>query len=101
MSANVQDRAATLTWRHDWTARLARAETDLGLTAGTLTITGATVAGPTSATITGTAHTGTAVTFTLATTGITTAQDIRLTTTVTLSNGDTDVDDVVITVTDT
>lgn len=99
MTKPTQQPTAAVTYRHDWAARLARAETDLGLTAGSLAITDATVTGPASATITGTDHTGTYVTFKLAAPGITTATDLTLTTTATLSNGDTDVEDLVVGIT--
>lgn len=91
MSKPIQDADAELTWLHDWSKRLARAEKDLGLDAGTLTLSSPTVTGPDDVTITGEQVNvaGTGVTFTLAT-ALTQPDDIVLTTRVSLSNGDTD-----------
>lgn len=98
MTTNLQDAAASLTWLHDWTSRLARAETDLGLTPGSLTLSAPTVTGPTGTNISGVQATvdGTGVLFHLEVTGLTPPQDITLTTSATLSNGDEDVCDLVI-----
>lgn len=101
MSQYVQNVGATRTWLHDWAAFLTRAETDLGLTAGTLKLSSVTsVSGPTGTTVTSptlnVAATG--VTFKLAT-SLTPPQDVTLKTTVVLSNGDVEVEDLTITLT--
>jgi len=94
MSKYIQDANATLTWLHDWSKRFARAEKDLGLDAGTLTLSSPTVTGPDGVTVSDVLANvaGTGVSFKLATT-LDPAVDIILTTTVTLSNGDTDEDE--------
>lgn len=91
MTKPIQDANASLTWLHDWTARLARAETDLGLTPGTLKLTG-------TPTVTGTGATAASVALNAAATGITfklsttltPPVDLVLTVHVSLTNGDVD-----------
>lgn len=94
MQVYTQDAGETRTWLHDWSVCLARAELDLGLTPGSLTLTGTpTVVGPQGTTIASVARNGTStgVLFKLSTNLVPQAT-VTLTTTVTLSNGDTDVD---------
>lgn len=87
----IQEGDGPITWLHDWTARLSRAETDLGLTAGTLTITTVDSLTGTGVTIDSQAPTssGTGVEFRLSH-ALTTPVNVALTVKVTLSNGDHD-----------
>lgn len=87
----IQEGPGPITWLHDWTARLSRAESDLGLTAGTLTIASVdSLTGP-GVTIDSPAPTtaATGVTFRLSH-SLTTPVDVALTVKVTLSNDDHD-----------
>ena len=97
MTVNLQSLDAELTWLHDWSKRLTRAETDLGLTPGSLTLSAPTVTSPAGVTVTGVQvnTAGTGVVFKVTTT-LTTPDDVTLTTGVTLSNGDVDEEDLVI-----
>ena len=97
MSIYIQDLQAEKTVLVDWADNLARAEKDLGLAAGTLTIASATITPPsgvTAASVTvDDAFTG--VLFVLSST-LTEAADVTLTVRVTLSNGDVDEEDVLV-----
>lgn len=90
----VQDKLAVITYTNDWTAHLARVA---------LTISSATVAATGGAVVSGTTSSATGVTFRLTTAAVagTLPVDINVTTTATLSNGDTDLRRYTITVTNT
>ena len=97
MSIYIQDLQAAKTVLADWADNLARAEKELGLAAGTLTIASATITAPTGVTADSVtvddAQTG--VLFLLSST-LTEAADVTLTMRVTLSNGDVDEEDVIV-----
>ena len=97
MSIYIQDLQAEKTVLVDWADNLARAEKDLGLAAGTLTIASATITPPTGVTADSVTvdDASTGVLFLLSST-LTEAADVTLTTRVTLSNGDVDEEDVIV-----
>lgn len=94
MPDGAQDKLAAITWNNDWTAHLAR----VGLTMST-----ATVAATGGAVVSSVTPSATGVMFKLTTSAVsgTLPVDIVVTTTATLSNGDTDLRRYVITVTNT
>ena len=79
----TQDRAANLTYRDDWTTRLATA-----YPGQTVTISSAVGTGTGISTVTGT---GTGITFKLDVSTVPTATDVTVKLIATLSNGDVDV----------
>ena len=97
MSIYIQDLQAEKTVLVDWADNLARAEKDLGLAAGTLTIASATITPPSGVTAASVTvdDASTGVLFLLSST-LTEAADVTLTMRVTLSNGDVDEEDVIV-----